>query len=253
MDSEIKKKEIGYCIYCGKKENLEDEHALARSLNGAFVLANGSCRECASITSKFELIVTRGLLSEYRAYKGFKSRSKHSKFKNEKEWTYKDKEGNTKKELMPLNSVGIFLGLPRFAEPRYFVENPKIKDREIESIGIELFSAVAKPHKRKPEIKEVLIKNDFPMKPFLQFLCKTALCFTHLTYDKSKFDSFITEFILGRDDVNITRYIGSTNNPLLTGKTKEIILYEKNGILYCDMKLFDDIETVYRVIVGRLK
>lgn len=57
----------GFCIYCGRAElRLTDEHVLPYSIGGHHVIEEASCDDCAKITSKFELDVTRELWGDAR-------------------------------------------------------------------------------------------------------------------------------------------------------------------------------------------
>ena len=53
------KRYIGECIYCGSTENLTDEHIVPHGLSGKWQLLEGSCQDCAKITSRFEESVLR--------------------------------------------------------------------------------------------------------------------------------------------------------------------------------------------------
>ncbi|HEV2161650.1 MAG TPA: hypothetical protein VGR52_05380 [Stellaceae bacterium] len=66
-------KEIGYCIYCGKRPpevKLAKEHIVPFSLNADVYLKNASCISCADITKKFELHVARNIFGHYRIHRG---------------------------------------------------------------------------------------------------------------------------------------------------------------------------------------
>jgi len=58
---------VNRCIYCGSTRKLSDEHIIPLSLWGRQVLPKASCRDCAAITSSFELIVSRQILGAARA------------------------------------------------------------------------------------------------------------------------------------------------------------------------------------------
>lgn len=70
---------IDECIYCGSKGDLTDEHTIPKGLWGQNVLQGGSCKNCATLTSKFELAVLRHGLGRAREYLGAGTR--HSKKK----------------------------------------------------------------------------------------------------------------------------------------------------------------------------
>lgn len=65
---------VGECIYCGGREGLSDEHILPYGLGGRMVLPSASCRQCATITGRFEGAVLRGSMREARAVAGYPTR-----------------------------------------------------------------------------------------------------------------------------------------------------------------------------------
>lgn len=67
---------VNECIYCGATENLSDEHVIPFALSGRIVLPAASCDECATMTSKIELKVLRGILHPARLVGGYPSRKK---------------------------------------------------------------------------------------------------------------------------------------------------------------------------------
>jgi len=70
----------GRCIYCGIVSNdLTDEHIVPLSLGGQHVIRKASCKQCASITSKFELKVARELWGDARI--SFNAPSRHKKLR----------------------------------------------------------------------------------------------------------------------------------------------------------------------------
>lgn len=73
----------GICIYCRRRElKLADEHIVPLSLGGAHIIKNANCRECAKITSRFELEVARNMWGGARKSYGLPSRRKKSWPKN---------------------------------------------------------------------------------------------------------------------------------------------------------------------------
>ncbi|SOD22755.1 hypothetical protein [Nitrosomonas ureae] len=65
------------CIYCGKTNVfLGDEHIIPFSLDGAWIIPKASCKDCESITSKFEMSVARDMYLQLRTKEGFQTRRK---------------------------------------------------------------------------------------------------------------------------------------------------------------------------------
>jgi hypothetical protein len=64
----------GLCIYCGRTENLTDEHIVPFALGGNLILPDASCSECNKITSAFEQKVLRGFMRDARTAGRFQTR-----------------------------------------------------------------------------------------------------------------------------------------------------------------------------------
>ena len=244
-------KDIGRCIYCGSEDSLTDEHVIPYALNGVIVLNRGSCKKCANIISRIERRVLRGPLSDYRYLKQFKSRSKYKEFVPTKNYTFQNKQGKLAQREMHLNEVGVYMFLPQFAEPKYFGGNPN--DTGIEIKGIHKFSALPKKNNIKPDIDEVKITQDFPTELFLRFLCKIALGYVSLIYPREKYKSFITDFILGKKSgIQDWQYIGSPEKSTFSNNEIAIKVYLTKKVIWCEIKLFNDLPVTYKVVVGEL-
>lgn len=57
---------VGTCIYCGSKQELEDEHIIPLGMGGRMVLPDASCRTCSGITSAFEGTCQRTMFGSLR-------------------------------------------------------------------------------------------------------------------------------------------------------------------------------------------
>lgn len=100
------------CIYCGKKDQLTEEHTIPKGLWGQYVIQNGSCKGCAKLTSKVELAVLRNGLGRAREYLGAGTR--HSR--KRKIWTGKTQLENEDGDQieMPIGSIGQMAAFPCF-------------------------------------------------------------------------------------------------------------------------------------------
>lgn len=110
---------VGSCIYCGRTDELSDEHIIPFALGGGYVLPEASCPKCAAITSEFERRVLRGFMLEARTTGGFptrrtKERPKALPLKIEREGTFETVE------LSPDKHPGL-LHLPLLAPPAILV------------------------------------------------------------------------------------------------------------------------------------
>src|SRR5215469_15106411 len=72
---------VDRCIYCGATAPtfLGQEHIIPYSLNGALVLPKASCRQCSAKTHRYEGVVTRGSLANFRARFGVQTRNKRDR------------------------------------------------------------------------------------------------------------------------------------------------------------------------------
>lgn len=68
---------IGYCIYCGRTDELSKEHIVPYFLAGAWVMPEASCKTCATITRGFEENLSYTTFSGLRHRFRFQSRSKN--------------------------------------------------------------------------------------------------------------------------------------------------------------------------------
>ena len=62
------------CIYCGKKDDLTDEHIVPFALGGNLILPDASCTSCNNITRDFEQKVLRGFMHNARIAGKFPTR-----------------------------------------------------------------------------------------------------------------------------------------------------------------------------------
>jgi len=65
---------FGRCIYCGRTDDLRDEHIIPHSLGGDTVISNASCPDCEKITSYLDGYLARDTFNEYRSHVGLRSR-----------------------------------------------------------------------------------------------------------------------------------------------------------------------------------
>lgn len=105
------------CIYCGSSAALSNEHIFPYGLGGRWVIPNGSCHECARITSAFEGVVQRTMFGPLRMMLGMPSRRKRERpnklplkvrLKPGADWTFVDVD----REVYPFLITLPILSLP---------------------------------------------------------------------------------------------------------------------------------------------
>ncbi len=70
---------VGHCIYCGKADDLHDEHIIAYSLGGRWLLPAASCRDCGKKTSAFEGVCARTMFGPMRMLFNVQTRRKRER------------------------------------------------------------------------------------------------------------------------------------------------------------------------------
>jgi hypothetical protein len=110
------------CIYCGSEDQLTDEHIVPLALGGDLVLPKSSCKICNTMTSKFELNVLRGHMSEARSVGNLPSRRKKNR-PTSVATTLIQRDESTAQLDVPVAKALAFLLMPIF-EPVSFVYGP---------------------------------------------------------------------------------------------------------------------------------
>ena len=65
---------VSCCIYCGKEGDLRTEHIIPFGLGGNLELLKGSCADCGTTTSRFEMICLRETFNNLRVKYGVQTR-----------------------------------------------------------------------------------------------------------------------------------------------------------------------------------
>ncbi len=118
---EIRVQRIGYCIYCGSRTSLTDEHIVALALGGNILLPESSCRPCAAITSKAERHVARETWIVLRALSAYPSR-RRTGMPTQRAVDFEYRDGRKRTMQIPIEHVPASLVLPRVPLPP-FVDN----------------------------------------------------------------------------------------------------------------------------------
>jgi len=107
--------EVGFCIYCGARGQLSDEHVIPFALGGNLILPKSSCQDCAAITSACERRVLRGFMLPARAVGGFPTRKPKDRPPEFQMQLVAGEEVNT--ISLPLAEFPALLQLPKFEPP----------------------------------------------------------------------------------------------------------------------------------------
>ena len=132
---------VGVCIYCGRTEDLSDEHIIPLALGGRLVLPEASCSICAALTSAFEGSVCRGFMLDARTAGRFPTRRPKERPTTS---TLEIKRGNDFEsiELPSAESPG-FLQLPKLKAAAFLNGKPPVKGVEI--VGVEMMGFGKRP------------------------------------------------------------------------------------------------------------
>lgn len=108
----------GVCIYCGATESLDREHIIPFGLSGTAVLPAASCKNCAKVTSNFELQILRGAMRDVRVLRRLRSRSKHAGARRTQRLKIR-RNGILETVELPLEEYPILLHFSTFALPGF--------------------------------------------------------------------------------------------------------------------------------------
>jgi hypothetical protein len=262
--TEKTKKIINQCIYCGAKDDLEDEHGIPQSLNGHFLLVNGSCRDCATITGKFEGNYTRHSLLAART--ALNMMSKRPKRKRPSEFPMTIVKGKKEETInvpvaehvsqIPLLELG-----PPLKHPNRFHQKGMAPGR----MGIVMFNFRSSEHIKylveKYEADEIKVTAKmFPL-DFLKMIAKIAYCFAVWRYGLHNIEkAFVIPSILGKSN-DLLNWVGSDGKQSIYHETIHLDTTHmvtcgvwNNRVIEVRIKLFKQAETPeYIVMVGTLK
>lgn len=248
---------VGSCIYCGatgEEVDLTKEHVIPLALGGRYILPKSSCKDCATITGRFEARVLRGGLRGIREHLKLESRTK----KRPTELPLFDvngEEGRTEK--VAVEDYPALVILPHYrgptignfpnrlisaVEPWYYV--PPLALRTLkEKYGIESWST-----------------NAMDSASFARMLAKIAHGFAVATHGLDSFVQFLPEIILDDSPTKLHQFVGTmsagsevTGNDLshhvrVVGETTN-----EGRYLTCHIRLFEKFGSPsYRVVVGML-
>lgn len=249
---------VGKCIYCGStSDELTDEHIVPFALNGNWILPKSSCKNCASITGKFEMDVLRGPFSDVRTTLNLRTRNKK---KRPSHLSLKIKrKGHEEWEVIQLTpeenyTTATFL---EFAPPAYLDGRAYEKGILVTAISIIYIGGNIEELIRKYNIESIEGTVTYNAgSSFERLLAKIAYGFTvaHLGVDNFE-ESFLQKIILGEEDT-AGKYVGGCPDKIMrvpgTIHAINITVTDKREIIV-RLKLFSYADTPeYIVVVGRL-
>lgn len=124
---------VGECIYCGRKDDLTDEHIIPYALNGNRTLNNASCKSCAQLTSDFERIVLRSHFLNVRTI--MKMQSRKTDWPDAVPLTINDEEKSVSTSVAPGLANFILYELPGALTGKYPEDGINIIGSQLHQIG----------------------------------------------------------------------------------------------------------------------
>jgi hypothetical protein len=172
---------IGQCIYCGKKDDLSDEHTVPLALNGASILRKASCPKCRDITSAFERSVTRDTLEIARAVMQYNTRRPK---RRKKAYPVKVKiNGEVKTVDMPVDAYAalvpvIDLGFPTYLVEKYSLSGPEYRIGRSNTVSVTVSRSPEKTRAFLDSIGAELVNpsTTFDAYEYARMLAKIAYC-----------------------------------------------------------------------------
>lgn len=196
---------FGECIYCGKKASeveLIDEHIIPYSLGGNAVILDGSCKACATETTRAENEVGRKVLWEFRTHAKVQTRRPKER-PTELPFTYAIAGGERQTKTVPIADHPYFTPMPVWGSPGLL--QGKQPSAQFEHYKAHVFYWIP------PNIKETLGLSDGELAeiPFPEFrinhelyaraLAKIAYCDAIARFGLHKFRRLVMpDLILGR-------------------------------------------------------
>lgn len=198
---------VGYCIYCGARENLSDEHAVPRGLAGDFVLRKATCPACCVETSKIERAVLREHFTGPRLAVGYPSRRKHSKVPPYPPILGRTK-GGTKHRLVFQNMEHpTLLWLPQFEVPAS-VSGKSVLGINVNGVEMRQLSGIdIHAHAQRSGFDEIEISQNVRGYEFARLLAKISLCFAAHKFGSDFETSPLASTILAKQN-DAGRWVG---------------------------------------------
>ncbi|HEX8279723.1 MAG TPA: HNH endonuclease [Segetibacter sp.] len=245
------------CIYCGKTENLTNEHIIPYGLNGRIIFPSSSCTDCNKITSLFEEKVLRGFMLDARTVGNFRTRRPKKRPKTISYKITQDKEGEM--ISIPSSEAPGFLHLPILAPCSLLNGTSPVAGVTILGNETILFGKSPQETAEKFGIKTLRQRVNFDLTAFVRMIAKIGYSFAVSQIGVFPFnESPVISLILGKSDDGST-WVGSADYrlPLEDKKPQHALgmdLYRSSDeeLLVARVKLFADVgATGYEIVVRK--
>lgn len=200
---------VGQCIYCRSKENLTDEHIIARSLAGTFIFDAASCSTCSKVTREIERYC--GIIfGPLRVALKFPFNNPPPDVEVTLEFP-----DRTETRLIPVSrcpaipvfmpifpTAGILLG----REPRDEIEG--IQYKVVQALPADQEERLARF--KAEGAKKIEVAPRFGLNPYMRLFAKIAHGFAVAEYGLNSFQPLLPDYILDRD-TRLSHIVGSTD------------------------------------------
>lgn len=201
---------VGMCIYCYATADLTTEHIIPHSLGGTVKLPASSCRECANITSKFELRLARRMYGNIRIRQKFPTRRPEKR-----PLLVRAKDAVTGAEvwLRPEESV-VVLPKVHFLPPGMLREPPE-EPTSCDGATLEAKEVMPTDYSRWQSIgsNSYSFEQTFDPDALALTLAKISHAYAVADFGLSNFEPFLPPVILGQRN-DLYKYVGSNPAPL---------------------------------------
>jgi hypothetical protein len=248
---------VGECIYCGSKTNLTKEHIVPYGLGcpQEWILYEGSCQECAKITSACERNVLKEYFREPRAALGLPTYRKKNRPKRLHLQLLKGGQSFT--VTLPAEEYPTLIVMPHLKVPAY-MGNYDYK-RGVMMVG----SSLHGPSDMKKRLARLnadgfSVSRSVVLVNFARMLAKIAYGMAILEFGLHAFkEVFVLPCILGQSD-DAGRWVGCSEEPSIVPDADKLLhrieVMSSNTVVGVRIRLFANYRTpAYLVFVGSLK
>ena len=246
-------RDVGECIYCGfVGDSLEKEHAVPYGLNGPWTLLRASCRQCATVTSRFERDTLRDLWAAIRPVLEMQTR----RSRKSRPGTFPlvlESNGAQRTVHVSPNKFPLYLPSPLLPPPGVLTGIPPAPEISAELNFIHIAGPSFEEVARHYDVDFVGARLTFSPYEFARTLAKIAFSAAVYALGIAPFTHTpIRRVILGADPC-IGRWVGSwTGEPMTEAKGLHAMQIRASGTeIHVFLRLFAQFNAPeYQVVLG---
>jgi hypothetical protein len=252
---------MGRCIYCGRTDDLSEEHIVPFALNGAWVLPDSSCPTCSKITSAMERDAIQRSFTAYRVQQGFKTRRPKERKKLKVQVT-KQEGGVSHSYYGDYKEMPLFLLHMRLQRPGILIGRDKAFDRHT-AMSLQL-NTTMKRDREILQVNDLNIIQPYDHEAVARMIAKAAHAFACGVLGPDAFTHLLPGLILGKVKWLYNYLVGGDFVPDAPvfflprlQQQHEMRLTSETGMggqpfYVVKLRLFADMEsTVYTIVVGQ--